>query len=319
LVPLALFSTLLLSGASAQATTPWHRVANIPQPRDDFQAASGSDGKIYAIGGCPGGSCGPGYFTDAVDVYDPTSDTWTHLPTSLPAPRGYAGVAGDGDGHIYVLGGLDNSGDSTGPLMFTIDTGTWTTLPPMPIPNSYSMGAAVGPDGRVYAVGGHYGSRKVQVYDPTTDSWSLAAPLPRPVDEPAVVSVGSRLYAIGGYDNWRDRTGGILRTTFAYDPATNRWHRMHLMPRAHGFGQAAVGADGRIYVVGGLVPAPGCGCLVATRKVIAFDPSTNSWAAGRALPRPMNDQGVARDAAGDIYSISGELANEQVFELPIAP
>src|SRR5260370_14994334 len=47
--------------------------------------------------------------------------------------------------------------------------------------------AAVGSDGRIYALGGNSGaedsgtvgapSNSVQVYDPTTDTWSVAAPM----------------------------------------------------------------------------------------------------------------------------------------------
>jgi N-acetylneuraminic acid mutarotase len=219
-----------------------------------------------------------------------------------------------------VLGGQANPGGSHDPLMYTIATGTWTKLPPMPVPDSYYMGAAVGPDGRVYAVGGWTGTDSVQVYDPTTNSWSLGPPLPRRVQEPAVVTVGSKLYVIGGYDSQSTQTNGVLRSIFAFDPSTGIWRRMHPMPRGRGFGQAAVGADGRIYVVGGFTADPNCGnCLDPLRKVIAFDPSTNSWSPARVLPCAMADHGVARDAAGDIYSIGGGFVNKQVFELPIAP
>jgi hypothetical protein len=80
LMPPALLATLVLSGTSAQASTPWHRVANLPHFRSDFQAATGSDGKIYAIGGCFTGSCGSPEFTNTIDVY-------TRHPTRGPGSR----------------------------------------------------------------------------------------------------------------------------------------------------------------------------------------------------------------------------------------
>src|SRR5262249_31197459 len=143
LLPLVVSSTLVLSGTSAEASTPWHRVANLLHSRWDFQAATGSDGRIYAIGGCFTGLCGAPNFTNTVDVYDPASDTWTRLPAHLPGGRAYLAAAGDDAGHIYVLGGLVNPGGSSAPLVFTIATGTWSKLPAMPFPDYY-MGAAMG-------------------------------------------------------------------------------------------------------------------------------------------------------------------------------
>jgi N-acetylneuraminic acid mutarotase len=61
------------------------------------------NGKVYAIGGFSKGVSGyPGLTT--VDVYDPTTDTWTTAP-DMPTGRwgAYTGVV---DGKIYVFGGL---------------------------------------------------------------------------------------------------------------------------------------------------------------------------------------------------------------------
>jgi N-acetylneuraminic acid mutarotase len=313
---LSVVSTLMLAVAGrADAAGAWQKVASMPQWRWDTQAATGSDGKIYVIGGCDTGQCGPPDCSDAVFVYDPATDSWSELPAGLPGGRCQAATAGDDDGHIYVLGGLGNPGVSTDPLVYTIATGSWATLPPMPEFEPFYMGAAVGPDGRLYAAGGFRGSRIVQVYDPSTNTWSETAHLPIRVQGPDVVTVGSRLYVVGGYYAPHQSDNGLRRSAFAYDPSTNTWQRLHRMLRAQGFNQAAVGADGRIYLVGGYLADGDC-CFVPTRKVIAYDPATDTWSQAPSLPKPISGQAVARDAAGNIYSTSG-YGNTDVWKLTI--
>jgi N-acetylneuraminic acid mutarotase len=309
-------SALALVGSGAQATVgpSWVKVASVHHYRWYFPAVTGSDGKIYAIGGCFTGYCGPPDFRRSVEVYDPATNLWTDLPTSLPSARGYSAAAADGAGHIYVLGGASNQGLAK-PIVYTIATGTWTRLPSMPS-SMPDMGAAVGPDGRVYAIGGFGGSRLVQVYDPSSQTWSEAAPLPTRVQDPMVVTLGSHLYVIGGYNAQHTKDQGYLRSLFAYDPSTDSWQRLHRMRLPRAWGGAAAGADGRIYVVGGLVPVE-TGGAVPTRNVIAYDPSTDSWSKTTRLPTRSFYQAVAADGAGNIYNIAGQ--SRKVFELTVTP
>jgi N-acetylneuraminic acid mutarotase len=315
---LTMVSALALVGSGARATVGphWLKVAPIHHYRWYFPAVTGSDGKIYAIGGCFSGSCGPPDFLASVEVYDPATNLWADLPTGLPSGRGYLAGAADGGGHIYVLGGQGNPGASTEPFVYTIATGIWTQLPSMPSSNS-DMGAAVGPDGRVYAIGGWGAARLVQVYDPSSHAWSEAAPLPTPVQDPMVVTLGSRLYVIGGYNARHTKDDGYLRALFAYDPSTDSWQRRHRTRLPRVWGGAAAGADGRIYVVGGLVPDGGGGA-VPTRNVTAYDPSTDSWSKTTLLPRRPFFQAVASDGAGNVYNIGG-LETRHVYELTVTP
>lgn len=54
-------------------------------------------------------------------------------------------------------------------------TDTWVTKKDNPLQRNF--GAAVAIDGKIYVLGGYY-SKKNQIYDPTLDSWSEAAPIP---------------------------------------------------------------------------------------------------------------------------------------------
>ena len=86
-------------------------------------------------------------------------------------------------------------------------------------------GAATGPDGRIYALGGFsdtLGSTpsSLEIYYPSVNSWGMGADLPSPRYGPAVVADGGMIYSIGGLD------GGTQSPTAevdAYDPTLDAW------------------------------------------------------------------------------------------------
>lgn len=115
-------------------------------------------------------------------------------------------------------------------------------------------------DGRIYAIGGADGvgsplsqSFPVEVYDPSTDTWTSGAPLPTPRCGLGTGALDGKIYAIGG----RASVSGSAHyaTVEVYDPATDSWSRKTDMPRAQAwFNVPSVRAlDGRIYVLGGMV------------------------------------------------------------------
>jgi N-acetylneuraminic acid mutarotase len=102
------------------------------------------NGKIYAISGLEN------WFTDAVEEYDPKTDTWTKR-ASIPTPRCYFGTAVV-DGKIYVMGGWTPAGSTQTVAIYDPETDTWTEGIDMPERRS-SLSASV-VNGRIYAIGG---------------------------------------------------------------------------------------------------------------------------------------------------------------------
>lgn len=49
---------------------------------------------------------------------------------------------------------------------------------------------------------------EVQRYDPTTNTWTLQAPMPYAACFPKVVALAGKLYVTGGYDDEVGGTGG---------------------------------------------------------------------------------------------------------------
>jgi N-acetylneuraminic acid mutarotase len=124
------------------------------------------------------------------------------------------------------------------------------------------LAAAVGLDGKIYALGGFDCNgvpvASVEVYDPSLDQWSSVAPMPTPRALLAAATVGDTIYAIGGINIYTERIGGpiitdILSTVEVYDPSTDTWTTFPPMATARAGLAAVVGGrlDPTIYALGG--------------------------------------------------------------------
>jgi kelch-like protein 19 len=132
---------------------------------------------LYAIGGDDVSFHG----MSSVEMYDPSTNTWTPV-ASLITARGYLGAAsGPCQGNtsatcLYAIGG------SNGMVLYTVEmydpsTNTWTTLSTSLYTPRYELGAASGPcQGKttatcLYAIGGGDANRNilssVEMFDPS--------------------------------------------------------------------------------------------------------------------------------------------------------
>jgi Kelch motif len=190
-------------------------------------------------------------------------------------------------GRIYVAGGM--FGDAGTRLdrfqRFDPNRGSWTTLPRLPEPVRAAAGAARGRDFLVLGgttEGG--GGRQVFVYDVAGGRWREGPSLPRVLYNHSSVTVGDRIFVLGGYDT----EGGELRAVYVLDGS--RWREAAPLPRpVHAFG--AVVFQGEIWVIGGRRGER------QLREVWIFDPGANRWRRGPSLPKPMELLGAA--AVGD--------------------
>jgi N-acetylneuraminic acid mutarotase len=161
-------------------------------------------------------------------------------------------------------------------------------------------------------------SNAVRAYDVSANVWRKRAPLPIPIETAnGAVELGGRIYLSGGFTRrwdesrkvWRRET---LKSLFVYDPATDRWTRRRDMPTTTAGGVSAA-YQGSLYVAAGsqlwryapatdrwveLEPTPqdvfeGGGGFIGGKlylvswqspRVDVYDPRTNSWSAGPALP-----------------------------------
>lgn len=237
---------------------------------------------------------------DNITRVKPSADGLTALE-SEPVVGGFKDplplLAGP-DGEIYV----GEFGGAKVTVLLPEDTGCWTSKPALPASLLDVGGTAIG--SKVYVVGGKTPAGPVAtpyIYDTVANSWSAAAAMPVPVENPAVATVGGKLYAFGGAS--APFTGAVTASR-VYDPATNSWAALAAMPTARG-GAAAAVIGTKVYVMGGM---NGAGASLATVEI--YDTATNTWAAGPAMSTARdNPGGVA--LGGKLYVFGGRtrLAN----------
>jgi N-acetylneuraminic acid mutarotase len=242
--------------AYSPLTNTWTTKAAMPEATRGAAVAKGLDGIIYMISGFNGSPT----FTNTVQAYNTTSNTWS---TKAPIPTAVwiAGAATGNDGKIYVIGGEPQTFPSP---MFTNktqiydpSTDTWTNGTDMSTARK-GLGVVKGPDGLIYAMGGYNGSALsvVEAYDPSTDTWIEKAPMPSlKVEFGLVLGPDEKIYVIGGGITHVNNSPPFFDTIEIYDPKTDTWTipgwSESTMPTARKELGAALGDNGRIYVIGG--------------------------------------------------------------------
>jgi len=274
------------------AEDSWISLTEMPTARAGIGVAV-VEGKIYAIGGSYN-SLGE------TEEYDPATNTWT-TKTPMPTPRIYFGIAVV-ENKIYVIGG--DSGNWTVGItptnvneVYDPATDTWESLTPMPT-TRYAMDANV-VDGKIYVIGG--GQRAPnsnfdvnEVYDPETDTWTPKTPIPVGVEYYTSAVVDNKIYIIGG----------AVKVTLnqIYDTETDTWSNGAPIPKgvdaAAAVATSGVYAPKRIYVIGGKQN------LDTVNFNQIYDPETDTWSTGTAMPTARYGLGVA--IINDVlYAIGG--------------
>ena len=227
------------------STDTWSLTTPLPRPINHPMASS-VNGKLYFIGGQISAS-GSGPFLDTAYEFDPATEEWT-ARADMPTSRG-GGVSAVIDDKIYVVGGRPPRGHDF--AVYDPAEDTWTTLPDMPTDRNHLAAAAI--DGKMYVVGGRFGAgfssrmtNALEVYDPETNEWSPAAPMPTIRGGLNAVAANGCLHVFGG-----EGSSGMFDEHEVYDPFTDTWYSMDDMPTAvHGVtGMAFV--DGWIHLPGG--------------------------------------------------------------------
>jgi len=194
---------------------------------------------------------------------------------------------------------------------------------------------ATASDGCIYLVGGAgrrsdeddsplYLLSSLEIFNPKTNKWTLGAPMHQGRQIfPATFAPDGKMYVFGGFGHLGliDQKPGesnqayekrskemdemarqVLSSVEAYDPKTNTWTPRAPMPVGVEGAGAALGADGKIYVVGGTrsysSPLP-------LKLVQVYDPVQDKWSKGPALKTRRQGLAVVATPDGRIYAIGG--------------
>jgi hypothetical protein len=160
--------------------------------------------KLYILGGfnIPGGNA----ITDIWE-FDPTTNAWMQKGATLLVPLGYIPTTTIG-GIIYTGGGSDITGglltDTTNSFKYDPVADSISTI--APIPRATGETRALNFNGQMYVMGGGRTppnpSNEVDIYDPGTDTWSIAIPFVNARRNfPADTDGTDHIWLAGGYDS----------------------------------------------------------------------------------------------------------------------
>ena len=202
----------------------------------------------------------------------------------------------------------------------------------------YTPTLATSSDGLVYITGGSARPAKepnaqpeistaVEVWDARTNEWRELAPMRHArMLHAAAVDRQGRLFVFGGTEtdgmtacgrnesreermscDARSRetqrlSNRSLASVEMYDPETKRWSERAPMPIPRQAMGADLGADGRIYVVGG---APSYTHPRPMAVVEIYDPERDTWETGPSLRYRRRSHAVVATPEGRIYAIGG--------------
>jgi hypothetical protein len=287
-------------------------LAGMPTPRVGMAAVS-LNGLIYVIGGNGASTGNP---TATVEAYNPVSNTWTSLAPMNTARLLPAAVALNG--LIYVIGGgsVSIAPPTTGAVeVYNPGTNTWTVLNSMPTPR-YALGAVV-VNGLIYAIGGSelcntsigtLPTNTVEIYDPTTNTWSEGTPMPNGNLESlttcpsapfaftsglsgiAASLINGEIYVTGATGTGYQITNG---ETYAFDPNSKTWTTLAIRSGSQALGLTEAVLNGNIYT------------LDSNGGVQIYNLAANTWSSGvgSGLYTPGGLGPVLSSANGLLYGV----------------
>jgi hypothetical protein len=222
----------------------------------------------------------------STELYDPLTRKWSSAGT-LRTPRSLHTATLLKNGEVLVVGGSQLHPNSLGSLataeLYDPQSNSWALAASMHTPRSYHTATLLA-DGRVLVVGGIEASNDVtgtvlasaELYDPLTNSWTPAAPLPvARARHTAVLLADHRVLVIGGTDSAHLPSSSYFPTAELYDPATQSWSLVANMNNARVYASATLLPDNRVLVVGD--------DGINERTAEIFDPRTGDWL---SLPDP---------------------------------
>gem|GEM_PF-658207 len=243
-----------------------------------------NNGKILVIGGASGKGSSPTIF-NSVEIYDPETGTWA---SAAPLPHQLMRHTATllADGKVFVVGGTDNISSAaclTNTALYDPATDTWTATATMTTGRCFHTATLLG-DGRVVVIGGRTQNSgadttnnytaTVEIYDPTTNSWSAGNSLPAArAYHRAVLLTNSKIFVAGGINS----SGGIAITAL-YNPSGNSWSSGPTLSPYRKLPSATLLGNGLVALVGGENSG------TALTNTTLYNPDTNTLSEGAALP-----------------------------------
>jgi len=288
------------------------------------------DGNFYTMGGRTSDT--PGSDFQHVLQYNPTSNSWTQMASTLPDNQmnnmacGVLSVSGTPS--IYCVGGSAAGQTTATARVFTYDPATDT---PALLGSDDWPGDAAGtilPGGftvannKLYILGGFNinvsSTNEIWEFDPNATAgsrWTQKVNTPEGIMYAPTCAIDGIIY-VGGASDWDTVGLTVIDTTnsFNFDPVANTIGTIAAIPRATGETRALT-FNGQMYVMGGGRVAPN-----PSNEVDIYDPGTNTWTTGDPFSNarrnfPTDTDGTTRIWLSGGYDVDGltPLASMEIF------
>jgi hypothetical protein len=236
----------------------WSMTGSMSEPKAEMALAVLPSGAILVTGG---ERLGSGNAVATVEIFDPTTATFAPADPMAQARRYHTATVLE-SGEVLVAGGCPVGDCATATdtaELYDPAAGTWSAAGLMPEVLTLHV-ATLLPDGRVFMTGGAHGepgyvpTDGTFLYDPATDSWTVAASMQcARWGHVAKVLTSGKVLVAGGTVN--SPSACALRTEI-YDPATDVWTDGPSMVADHGSGlRAAPLPSGGWLIAGGIIEA----------------------------------------------------------------
>jgi N-acetylneuraminic acid mutarotase len=264
-------------------------------------AAAYFNGQLVIAGGTAWDGDTKVWLSD-VQIYDPTSNRWSHGP-KLPVPLAYGPFVYSAAG-IEILGGMDGNAVHRDSWKLVSTTGTWERSGSVPADTLLGRAARVGDS--VFLFGGCPDAADLTRCSDAVwrrdgnGEWRRESSIPGgPLALPAIAVSGPFIYLFGGCSMRAD--GKVVNHTAAhrYDTGTNQWTHVRDLPAGNRGLSAVAMHDDFIYVLGGYTD------LGFSPDVLFYDVRKNTYR--RVNPMPMALMGIEFVSNGSrIYGAGGE-------------
>ena len=276
-----------------------------------FQA----DGNFYTMGGRTSDS--PGSDFQHVLQYNPTSNTWTQMASTLPDNQmnnmACAVLTVSGTPLIYCVGGSAAGQTTATARVFTYDPTTDTPALlgtddwPGDVAGTILPGGFTVANNKLYILGGFNintsSTNEIWEFDPNAGAgsrWTQKTNTPEGIMYAPTCAINGIIY-VGGASDWDTVGLTVIDTTnsFSFDPVANSIGTIAAIPRATGETRA-LNFNGQMYVMGGGRVAPN-----PSNEVDIYDPGTNTWTTGAPFVNPRRNFPTDTDGTTRIFLSGG--------------
>jgi hypothetical protein len=241
-----------------------------------FQAVRLSDGRVLVAGGTTASGA-----TDAAEIFDPTSSTWS-MTGSMNVRRSYFAMAPLSGSSALATGGASVSANEGSAEIF--EGGSWTNVDPLGVARQLHAAVTLA-DGRVLVAGGRDGSTEhmsATIFNPSDRHWTAVHAMNSARSQyPLVLLPSGRVLAVSG------AVGATYAGSEVYDVGADTWTATGPMGGRRSLHTASVLSDGRVVVAGGFD-----GSLLRTAEI--FEPTGATWS---PIATGLTDSRAAHSAA----------------------